>query len=210
MARAKSPKTKNNSDDPLEMAVQLIANEGWESFRLSELAKRAGVPLSEIYSSFPDRVDVLVRFLTRLHSRAGAMPAVDTSSPARDRLFDSIMQVLDAAADEKPVFRVLVRDLPRDPGTLVALWPPIEQILSGIMDRAGMPVSGLFHPLRMLGLAGIVARVLGVWVDDGPEQAKTMATLDGDLRRIEPLLDRASPTRPPKAESGEESRDTLH
>ena len=210
-------KTSASSSSPdaealLDTAIALIAGEGWEAFRLSELAKRAGVPLSEIYATFPDRVDVLGRLLTRLQLRAGGMAPVDAASPARDRLFDAIMQIFDSASEEKPVMRVLVRDLPKDPVSLVALWPPIEKILDGIMDRAGMPLTGMFAPFRILGLAGIVTRALSVWVDDGPEQAKTMATLDGDLRRVEPLLDRMSPKprTETKPESGDESRDTVH
>jgi hypothetical protein len=92
----------------------------------------------------------------------------------------------------------------------MSLWPQIEQILGGVMDRAGMPLSGVWAPFRMLGLTGIVTRALSVWVDDGPEQAKTMATLDGDLRRIEPLLERVSPAQSPKPESGDEPRSTVH
>jgi AcrR family transcriptional regulator len=210
MAKARAQKTKASDESLLDAAAGLIANSGWEAFRLSELAKQAGVSLSDVYATFPDRADVLSRFLLRLHGRAGSMPTVDHASPARDRLFDSIMQVFDAAADEKPVLRVLARDLPRDPVTLLALWSAIERILDGIMDRAAMPLTGVLQPFRMLGLAGIVVRALGTWVDDGPDQAKTMAQLDGDLRRVEPLLERASPSRPPQPESSEESRDTLH
>ncbi len=211
MTKAKAEKAKS-AEELLDIAIALIAGEGWEAFRLSELAKRAGVPLSDIYAVFPDRVDVLGRLLTRLQLRAGGMTPVDAASPARDRLFDAIMQIFDSAGEEKPVMRVLVRDLPKDPVSLVALWPPIEKILDGIMDRAGMPLTGLFAPFRILGLAGIVTRALSVWVDDGPEQAKTMATLDGDLRRVEPLLERMSPKprAQPKPDSGEEPHDTVH
>lgn len=210
MPKKKSAQAHSDPVSILNAAVDLIATEGWEAFRLSELSKRADVPLSDVYAEFPDRVDVVAKFLMRLHARAGGMTAVDRSAPARDRLFDSIMQVFDGAVEDKPVLRVLVRDLPRDPITLIAIWSPIEQILGGIMDRAGMPLTGVLAPLRVLGLAGIVARALGVWIDDGPEQAKTMATLDGDLRRIEPVLGRVSPTRSTKRESGEEPRDTVH
>lgn len=201
-------------DALLDSAVQLIASEGWESFRLSELAKRSGVALAEVYAAFPDRGDVLVKLIARLHARAAGMTPVDASASSKDRLFDAIMQVFDAAAEDKPVLRVLVRDLPRDPGTLVALWSPIENVLSGVMDRAGMPLSGIWAPFRMLGLTGIATRALTVWVDDGPELAKTMAALDSDLRRVEPLLERVSPSPKSKPEPDspgpEAPRDTVH
>lgn len=210
MAKTQQPE----ADSLLDSAVQLIASEGWESFRLSELAKRSGVALADVYAAFPDRGDILVKLIGRLHARAAEMTPVDASASSKDRLFDAIMQVFDAAAEDKPVLRVLVRDLPRDPATLVVLWTPIEKLLSGVLDRAGMPLSGIWAPFRMLGLTGIATRALTAWVDDGPELAKTMATLDSDLRRVEPLLERVSPTPKPKPEAEppapEAPRDTVH
>jgi hypothetical protein len=169
------------------------------------------MPLSDIYAQFADRADVLKQFLARLNARAAGMTAVDASAPARDRAFDAIMQIFDAAGEDKPLLRVLARDLPRDPITLVSLWPRIEQILEGVLDRAALPLAGALSPLRTLGLAGILLRIFSTWLDDGPEQAKTMATLDGDLRRIESLLGHLSPSRPAKSKSNDEgARDTLH
>ncbi len=74
--------------------------------------------------------------------------------------------------------------------------PPLALALNGLAVRsqqwmlaaANIDSAGPRGVLRAQGLAVLYAQVLQVWVDDDdPGLARTMAALDGNLRRAEPL-----------------------
>ena len=60
--------------------------------------------------------------------------------------------------------------------------------MAWMLEAAGIESSSAAGYLRTKGLAAVWLRTLRVWgKDDTPDMARTMAALDADLRRAEPL-----------------------
>lgn len=203
-AKAK-PKT-----ELLDTALGVIAARGWAPFRLHELAKAAGVSAAEVYRLYPERAAVLAAYLDRLYVRL-----LESASPAdegavRDRVFDGAMQLFDAALPERDAIRVIVREAPREPLTVLALRPQAARIASFILEQAGVSSEGFAGLFRVAGLIGILAQTLYVWIDDGEDQARTMAALDKGLRRAEGLMMRLGGTPALAVQPVREQADTVH
>jgi hypothetical protein len=63
--------------------------------------------------------------------------------------------------------------------------------MAAMLEAARVGAGGLKGALRAKGLAGVYLATFRVWLlDDSADMAKTMAALDGYLRRIEGLLRR--------------------
>lgn len=191
MAKISSKRAAAPSPEALlDAAIALIATRGWHDFTLSALAAASDASLADIYRVFPDRVAVLTAYLTRLDERVLAGEPVAPDGPARDRLFDAAMQVLDAAEPEKDFIRVLTRELPSDPASLLALRHAVTRSARWTLERAGLPVHGFTGGFRLMGFALILAQTVPIWVDDDAGLAKTMAALDRQLRRAEGWVSR--------------------
>jgi hypothetical protein len=63
--------------------------------------------------------------------------------------------------------------------------------LAAMLEAARISSSGVKGLIRTKGLAAIYLATLRIWLrDDSPDMAKTMASLDGHLRRVEALAGR--------------------
>jgi hypothetical protein len=98
------------------------------------------------------------------------------------------MQRLDILQDRRPAVTSILRDLPSDPLGAAVAGPEVLRLMAAILDRAGVPSTGPVGLLRCKGLAAIWLATLYVWArDDSPDHARTMAALDSNLRRAEPV-----------------------
>src|ERR671917_488292 len=97
--------------DLLKVAFKVIEDQGWHGFSLTEVARRAGVPLARVYAELPSRHAVLAALGRRLDE---TMLAIEPSELAdltpRERVFELVMRRLDAMAPFKPGLRVLSRE----------------------------------------------------------------------------------------------------
>ena len=65
--------------------------------------------------------------------------------------------------------------------------------MAAMLETARISSSGVKGLVRTKGLAAIYLATLRVWLrDESPDMAKTMASLDGYLRRVEGLAGRLS------------------
>jgi hypothetical protein len=63
--------------------------------------------------------------------------------------------------------------------------------MAAMLETARISSSGMKGLIRTKGLAAIYLATLRVWLkDDSPDMAKTMASLDGYLRRVEGMAGR--------------------
>lgn len=171
-------------------AFKLAASGGWHDLTLSEIATIAKVPLPELAQLFPTKSSILAAWSRDVDAEVLKLSDAEDleGESARDRLFDVLMMRFDTMAPSKEALKHIARDMSRDPVALLSLFAPAFQSLGWMLEAAGIDSSGLRGALRVRGLAIIWARVFSIWLEDGEDQARTMAELDRRLRQAEDLL----------------------
>lgn len=177
----------------IKAALRLAATRGWRELSLADIAKSARVSLPVLSKLFASKADILAAYGRRVDAEVleAASGEDMTDEAARDRLFDVLMMRFDALAPDKEALRRIAGDLRRDPLASAPLARPFLQSMGWMLEAAGIDSSGLKGALRVRGLALVWSAAFRVWLDDGEDQSKTMAELDGRLRQGEAFLDRA-------------------
>ena len=183
---------RDPEDKIIDAALKLAASRGWSGLSLADIAKSARVGLPVLSGLFASKNEILAAFSRRIDAAVlKAASAEDLSGEeARDRLFDVLMMRFDALAPHKPALKNIARDLRRDPVAAAGLVRPMLQSLGWMLEAAGIDSSGLGGGLRVRGIALVWGAAFRVWLEDGDDQAKTMAELDRRLRGGEAFLER--------------------
>ncbi|MGH6912424.1 MAG: TetR family transcriptional regulator, partial [Geminicoccales bacterium] len=177
------------SPDLLILAFEQIAERGWAGFALAGLAERAGTSLLEVHRQLAGRRAVLGALSRRIdEAMLGFERAELEGLPPRDRVFELIMRRLDALAPFRAGLRRLAREAPCHPATALLTACRIDRSMRWLQEAAELPTSGLRSRLRRRALGAVYLQALRVWFrDESVDLAKTMAELDRQLRRIEPV-----------------------
>jgi AcrR family transcriptional regulator len=172
----------------LDAFLGLVADKGYTSVSLRDVATAAGLGFAELYGLFPDKLALVKAFLRRIDREvlAGTMTELDPEETARDRLFDVMMRRYDALKPRRPVMASIRRAAARDPMLALALAPMVRRSMALMLEAAGLPTDGLPGAVRQNGLMAIHGAVSRVFDrDDSADLAKTMAALDGRLKTAE-------------------------
>ncbi len=167
--------------------MALLAEQSYEDIGLAEVAGRAGVSLSELRGEFGSTLAILAAHIKQIDravlDKADAGESSDMAEePARERLFDVLMQRLEALAPYKAATRSLLRSMRRNPGLAFALNGLALRSQRWMLNAANIDAAGPGGLVRAQGAALVFARTLSVWVDDeDPGLARTMAVLDRGL-----------------------------
>ena len=170
----------------LDGAVRVIADRPWSKVALVDIAREAGVSMSDIYRHYRSKQAVLCGIHRRIDLEMLAAP-VDSGS-AKDRLFDLLMRRFDALAALKSAFKSGGSELRR--GRLESLEAGLigglllHRSMIWALEAAGLKGSCVTNDARakILGVAYLSA--FRVWLDDeSPDLTRTMATLDKNLGR---------------------------
>jgi AcrR family transcriptional regulator len=180
--------------DPRTVAIQalmsLVADHGWNDVELGQVAERAGMPLSALRDLFPSKGAMLAGF-GRLLDKAvldHANPDL-IGEPAHERVFDLMMRRIDAMAPYKPALIEIRRAIQRDLVSAAALNQSALNSWRYLLGSVGIPVEDELGMLKIQGAVVVFARTLDTWLDDHDESmARTMATLDRELKRGERIL----------------------
>lgn len=170
-----------------EALLRLTAAGGWRDLSYAEIAKEAGLSLSDAYQAYPSKAAILMGIGRDIDARIFAgLEADPLDGSAKDRLFDLLMRRFDALNQHREAFAALAKDLPRTPGEGLALLCQLRSSLARMLEAAGISASGLRGALRIEGLGAIYAAALRVWFkDDSSDLSKTMAELDKRLSQAE-------------------------
>ena len=170
-------------------ALRLAEAKPWREVTLLDIARGAGLTLTELRAQVGSKTDILAD-LTRivddeLMTRMSLRNAADSST--RDRLFDVVMTRFDLLQPHKPALKSILADAARLQAAL-----PIGPALASqawMLAAAGIGAEGPIGAARVAGLAAAYGAALRLWLDDDePGQARTMAALDKRLRSGERLL----------------------
>lgn len=169
---------------------ELAEQRGWNAISLADIAGRAGLGLADLRREFTCKMDILKAFQAELDAKvlARVKPGSAEQSP-RDRLFDILMTRFELMAPYKPALKRIAADFRCRPGE------GAELLCTGLISQywmlagAGAKLGGPGTGIKVAGIAGIYARVFGVWLDDDtPGLDRTMAALDRKLSKGEEML----------------------
>jgi AcrR family transcriptional regulator len=173
--------------------MRLLATKRFEDIGLGEIAAEANVSLADMRGLFGSSLAILAAHVKDIDRKvlAGGDADMAEESP-RERLFDVLMRRLELLAPHRAALRSLMRSAACNPALAFALNGIAVRSQQWMLTAAGISSSGPKGMVRAQGLAVLFARVMGVFVDDEDDNARTMAALDralGTGQRFAGLLD---------------------
>lgn len=168
-------------------ALTYAASRDWAAATLPALAEAAGVAVQDFHPH--TLLDAAAAIEARFDKAVAEQPPNLEESP-RERLFDLCMRRFEAMEPHRRALLAMERADPLLRPQLVALS---GRTALWILSAAGLAGRPLEH-LRGGPLALILLRARDAWrKDDAGDFARTMATLDRDLRRAEDAEQRLEP-----------------
>lgn len=169
----------------VEAALKLASENPWAELTLSDIAKEAGLELSEFHG-VADKSDIAAAIEPTLDKAMSAEPA-DMSDPPRERLFDVIMLRFEEMEKHRAGLLSLRHWYERSPSRLAKLGKARIETSRWALACAGLDgQSDLPSGLRLAGLAWTIAQAERAWrKEDSADFSRTMAELDKQLRASE-------------------------
>jgi hypothetical protein len=183
-------------------ALAVGAATPWREVTLARLAQEAGLPLADLYgATLGEAVDCAEEAFDR--AIADGVDDLDPSQSVRDRLFDLIMRRFEAMEPHRAAVLAMETGQDRDPVAMAAAHQRHVRCARWVLALAGLEADGMTGQARSQGLGVIIGQARAAWRgDDAGDFAKTMASLDKNLRRAEEMFGRwAGFEAKPKAES---------
>lgn len=175
----------------VQALMRLAAERAWKDIGIGDIAKAAEVSLADFRDHFPSKGAILAAFSRMIDRQVLEGTAADLAAePARDRIFDVMMRRLDALAPYKLALKRIARTIDLDPMALAALNREATNSQRFMLTAAGISTDGHLGTLKLQGAVLVFAKTLRTWLDDSdPDLARTMATLDRELKRGERVLE---------------------
>lgn len=172
----------------LARAALATAGSSWRTLTLADLAKAVGRPLSDFYgATLSEAVDCVEEAFDRAIS--DNLDRLDVSQSVRDRLFDLIMRRFEAMEPHRAAIIAMEAGVDRDPILLAAQHQRHVRCARWVLALAGLEADGMTGNARAQGLGVIIGQARAAWRgDDAGDFAKTMASLDKNLRRAEEMF----------------------
>lgn len=187
--------------DLARAALSLAASSPWREVTLTKLADAANRPVSDYYgASVGEAVDCVEEAFDR--SIGDNLDKLDDGQSVRDRLFDLIMRRFEAMEPHRAAVLAMEHGGDRDPTQLAAAHQRHVRCARWVLALAGLEADGMTGQARAQGLGVIIGQARAAWRGDSAgDFAKTMASLDRNLRRAEEMFGRWAGFEPkPKAE----------
>jgi hypothetical protein len=176
--------------DLARAALSLAASSPWREVTLVKLADAANRPMSDFYgASLGEAVDCVEEAFDR--AVADGTDALDPTQSVRDRLFELIMRRFEAMEPHRAAVLAMEQGQDRDPTLLAAAHQRHVRCARWVLALAGLEADGMTGQARAQGLGVIIGQARAAWRgDDAGDFAKTMASLDKNLRRAEEMFGR--------------------
>lgn len=188
--------------DLARAALTLAAAGPWREVTLVKLAHQSARPVSDFYgASIGEAVDCAEEAFDR--AIADNTDTLDRGQSVRDRLFELIMRRFEAMEPHRTAVLAMEQGVDRDPTLLAAAHQRNVRCARWVLALAGLEADGMTGQARAQGLGVIIGQARAAWRgDDAGDFAKTMASLDRNLRRAEEMFGRWAGFDPkPKADA---------
>ena len=175
--------------DLARAALNLAGKGNWRELTLAKLAEATSKPLADFYgASLWEAVDCVEEAFDRAIADGGAL---DPAQSVRDRLFDLIMRRFEAMEPHRAAVVSMETGVDRDPILLASVHQRHVRCARWVLALAGLEADGMSGQARAQGLGVIIGQARSAWRgDDAGDFAKTMASLDKNLRRAEEMFGR--------------------
>lgn len=176
--------------DLARAALSLAGSVPWREVTLIRLADAAARPVSDFYgATLGEALDCVEEAFDR--AIADATDELDPKQTVRDRLFELIMRRFEAMEPHREAVLAMENGLDRDPTLMAAAHQRHVRCARWVLAIAGMEADGMTGQARAQGLGVIIGQARAAWRGDSAgDFAKTMASLDKNLRRAEEMFGR--------------------
>ena len=176
--------------DLARAALSLAAATPWREVTLVKLADSANRPVSEYYgASVGEALDCVEEAFDR--SIGDSLDKLDNSQSVRDRLFDLIMRRFEAMEPHRAAVLAMEQGQDRDPTLIAAAHQRHVRCARWVLALAGLEADGMTGQARAQGLGVIIGQARAAWRGDSAgDFARTMSSLDKNLRRAEEMFGR--------------------
>ncbi len=176
--------------DLARAALSLAASGSWRDVTLAKLAHASTRPVSDFYgASLSEAVDCVEEAFDRAID--DNMDQLDPSQSVRDRLFELTIRRFEAMEPHRKGVLAMEHGLDRDPTLMAAAHQRHVRCARWVLALAGLEADGMTGQARAQGLGVIIGQARAAWRgDDAGDFAKTMASLDKNLRRAEEMFGR--------------------
>lgn len=176
--------------DLARAALALAAGGAWKEVTLARLAAAAGRPLPELYgATLWEAVDCAEEAFDRAIGEG--VDKLDPKQSVRDRLFELIMRRFEAMEPHRAAVLAMEQGVDRDPTLLASQHQRHVRCARWVLALAGLEADGMTGQARAQGLGVIIGQARAAWRgDDSGDFARTMASLDKNLRRAEEMFGR--------------------
>src|ERR1700716_146633 len=151
--RAPPSDDRSERERIIDAFMALLAEKPFEQIGFAEIAKGAGVSLSDLRGALGSTLAILAAYVKQLDRAVLAGDDADmTEEPPRERLFDVLMRRIELLAPHKAAVRSLMRSAVRNPGLAFALqglalrsqqWMLTAGDIGGSGPRGLVPAHGL-------------------------------------------------------------------
>ncbi len=176
--------------DLARAALTVAAAKQWREVTIADLANAASRPVADLYgASLWEAVDCVEEAFDR--AIADGLSSLDPQQSVRDRLFDLVMKRFEAMEPHRAAVLAMEQGVDRDPTLLASMHQRHVRCARWVLALAGLEADGMTGQARAQGLGVIVGQARAAWRgDDAGDFAKTMASLDKNLRRAEEMFGR--------------------
>lgn len=176
--------------DLARAALSLAGVKPWREVTLATLAHAASRPISDFYGASPgEAIDCVEEAFDR--AIADNMDQLDPGQSVRDRLFELIMRRFEAMEPHRAAVLAMEHGVDRDPTLMAGAHQRHVRCARWVLALAGLEADGVTGQMRAQGLSVIIGQARAAWRgDDAGDFAKTMASLDKNLRRAEEMFGR--------------------
>jgi hypothetical protein len=192
MTRKKAQPQKNSTKIRtyiLSAALEVASVRQWEFVSLIEIADSAGLQVNDITSVYAAKSDILEAIIDDLDNEVVlSFPDYDEDIPARDRIFDVLMERFDIANPHRDAHISFFKSFGWTQNESCADISLMKKSMTRMAKCAGLDTNGLSGALAVTGLSMAYLWVVLTWINDtSPDLSKTMAELDKTLGRIDML-----------------------
>jgi AcrR family transcriptional regulator len=167
--------------------LRLATERRWDEVTMVDIAEAAEMSLIDLRKEFTRKAEMLSSFGYMVDEevlrRAPRRPAAQAK---RDAIFDVVMSRFDVLQPYRAALKSAADAGALDGSVLRSLM----RSQAAMLQAAGVDTEGPGGAVRVAGMTAAFARTFQIWLDDGdPGMARTMATLDRQLRSGERTLE---------------------